>query len=322
MYREKSQEEAHMKELEEMNRKVNNLMNAVESNSHYKTRLEEIMKMAEREEMKEMKEMKEEVKEMRQDMKEMKGEDLEKEMKEEVNQENKQDKEMKEEMKEEDLEKEVVQLKQEKALLLLDLKEISNQLEEKIPSFHYQQKCLLQLQQNYKQLLLLWNSFVATSLDGESPAEPVQLMQVELDRQKQENLRLTNQITSLETLLTQFKQLLINRGNTAIPEIEGIFADYQKQVMEVQKEVEELKQVKQSVEANNLQLTANIKILQSEQLLHNNQVNYYSKKVEGLQKELKLVKSQLQATFQQFDHTKLDYLLLIGKVTNSEEFHF
>ena len=44
--------------------------------------------------------------------------------------------------------------------------------------------------------------------------------------------------------------------------------------------------------------------------------------MEGLQKELKLVKSQLQATFQQFDHTKLDYLLLIGKVKNSEEFHF
>ena len=93
-------------------------------------------------------------------------------------------------------------------------------------------------------------------------------------------------------------------------------------MVEVQQEVEELKQEKQSVEANNLQLTANIKILQSEQLLHNNQVNYYSKKVEGLQKELKLVKSQLQATFQQFDHTKLDYLLLIGKVKNSEEFYF
>ena len=286
-----------MKELEEMTQKVNELMSVVESNSHYKTRLEEIMKMTERGE-KEMKENKEN-----------KEEEEVKEMKEE-------------EVKEEDLEKEVVQLKQEKALLLLDLKEISNQLEEKIPSFQYQQKCLLQLQQNYKQLLLLWNSFVGTSLDGESPAEPVQLMQVELDRQKQENLRLTNQITALESLLTQFKQLLINRGNTAIPEIEGIFADYQKQVMEVQKEVEELKQVKQSVEANNLQLTANIKILQSEQLLHNNQVNYYSKKVEGLQKELKLVKTQLQATFQQFDHTKLDYLLLIGKVKNSGEFHF
>ena len=281
-----------MKELEEMTQKVNELMSVVESNSHYKTRLEEIMKMTERGE-KEMKENKEEVKEMKE-----------------------------EEVKEEDLEKEVVQLKQEKALLLLDLKEISNQLEEKIPSFQYQQKCLLQLQQNYKQLLLLWNSFVGTSLDGESPAEPVQLMQVELNRQKQENLRLTNQITALESLLTQFKQLLINRGNTAIPEIEGIFADYQKQVMEVQKEVEELKQVKQSVEANNLQLIENIKFLQSEQLLHNNQVNYYSKKVEGLQKELKLVKTQLQATFQQFDHTKLDYLLLIGKVKNSGEFHF
>ena len=288
-----------MKELEEMTQKVNELMSVVESNSHYKTRLEEIMKMTERGE-KEMKENKEE-------------------MKEEV----KENKKMKEEeVKEEDLEKEVVQLKQEKALLLLDLKEISNQLEEKIPSFQYQQKCLLQLQQNYKQLLLLWNSFVGTSLDGESPAEPVQLMQVELNRQKQENLRLTNQITALESLLTQFKQLLINRGNTAIPEIEGIFADYQKQVMEVQKEVEELKQVKQSVEANNLQLIENIKFLQSEQLLHNNQVNYYSKKVEGLQKELKLVKTQLQATFQQFDHTKLDYLLLIGKVKNSGEFHF
>ena len=286
-----------MKELEEMTQKVNELMSVVESNSHYKTRLEEIMKMTERGE-KEMKENKEN-----------KEEEEVKEMKEE-------------EVKEEDLEKEVVQLKQEKALLLLDLKEISNQLEEKIPSFQYQQKCLLQLQQNYKQLLLLWNSFVGTSLDGESPAEPVQLMQVELDRQKQENLRLTNQITALESLLTQFKQLLINRGNTAIPEIEGIFADYQKQVMEVQKEVEELKQVKQSVEANNLQLIENIKFLQSEQLLHNNQVNYYSKKVEGLQKELKLVKTQLQATFQQFDHTKLDYLLLIGKVKNSGEFHF
>ena len=296
-----------MKELEEMTQKVNELMSVVESNSHYKTRLEEIMKMTERGE-KEMKENKEEVKEMKEE-EEVKEEDLEKEMKEE-------------EVKEEDLEKEVVQLKQEKALLLLDLKEISNQLEEKIPSFQYQQKCLLQLQQNYKQLLLLWNSFVGTSLDGESPAEPVQLMQVELDRQKQENLRLTNQITALESLLTQFKQLLINRGNTAIPEIEGIFADYQKQVMEVQKEVEELKQVKQSVEANNLQLIENIKFLQSEQLLHNNQVNYYSKKVEGLQNELKLVKTQLQATFQQFDHTKLDYLLLIGKVKNSGEFHF
>ena len=296
-----------MKELEEMTQKVNELMSVVESNSHYKTRLEEIMKMTERGE-KEMKENKEEVKEMKEE-EEVKEEDLEKEMKEE-------------EVKEEDLEKEVVQLKQEKALLLLDLKEISNQLEEKIPSFQYQQKCLLQLQQNYKQLLLLWNSFVGTSLDGESPAEPVQLMQVELNRQKQENLRLTNQITALESLLTQFKQLLINRGNTAIPEIEGIFADYQKQVMEVQKEVEELKQVKQSVEANNLQLIENIKFLQSEQLLHNNQVNYYSKKVEGLQKELKLVKTQLQATFQQFDHTKLDYLLLIGKVKNSGEFHF
>ena len=302
-----------MKELEEMTQKVNELMSVVESNSHYKTRLEEIMKMTERGE-KEMKENKEEIKEEVKEEKEMKEEevkeeDLEKEMKEE-------------EVKEEDLEKEVVQLKQEKALLLLDLKEISNQLEEKIPSFQYQQKCLLQLQQNYKQLLLLWNSFIGTSLDGESPAEPVQLMQVELNRQKQENLRLTNQITALESLLTQFKQLLINRGNTAIPEIEGIFADYQKQVMEVQKEVEELKQVKQSVEANNLQLIENIKFLQSEQLLHNNQVNYYSKKVEGLQKELKLVKTQLQATFQQFDHTKLDYLLLIGKVKNSGEFHF
>ena len=310
-----------MKELEEMTQKVNELMSVVESNSHYKTRLEEIMKMTERGE-KEMKENKEEVKEMKEmkeeevkenkkmkEEEEVKEEDLEKEMKEE-------------EVKEEDLEKEVVQLKQEKALLLLDLKEISNQLEEKIPSFQYQQKCLLQLQQNYKQLLLLWNSFVGTSLDGESPAEPVQLMQVELNRQKQENLRLTNQITALESLLTQFKQLLINRGNTAVPEIEGIFADYQKQVMEVQKEVEELKQVKQSVEANNLQLIENIKFLQSEQLLHNNQVNYYSKKVEGLQKELKLVKTQLQATFQQFDHTKLDYLLLIGKVKNSGEFHF
>ena len=303
-----------MKELEEMTQKVNELMSVVESNSHYKTRLEEIMKMTERGE-KEMKENKEEVKEMKEEVKENKKMEEEEEVKEE--------KEMKEEeVKEEDLEKEVVQLKQEKALLLLDLKEISNQLEEKIPSFQYQQKCLLQLQQNYKQLLLLWNSFIGTSLDGESPAEPVQLMQVELNRQKQENLRLTNQITALESLLTQFKQLLINRGNTAIPEIEGIFADYQKQVMEVQKEVEELKQVKQSVEANNLQLTANIKILQSEQLLHNNQVNYYSKKVEGLQKELKLVKTQLQATFQQFDHTKLDYLLLIGKVKNSGEFHF
>ena len=267
-----------------------------------------------------MKEVKEEVKEEK-EMKEEEEVKEEKEIKEE--EEVKEEKEMKEEeVKEEDLEKEVVQLKQEKALLLLDLKEISNQLEEKIPSFQYQQKCLLQLQQNYKQLLLLWNSFVGTSLDGESPAEPVQLMQVELNRQKQENLRLTNQITALESLLTQFKQLLINRGNTAIPEIEGIFADYQKQVMEVQKEVEELKQVKQLVEANNLQLIENIKFLQSEQLLHNNQVNYYSKKVEGLQKELKLVKTQLQATFQQFDHTKLDYLLLIGKVKNSGEFHF
>ena len=300
-----------MKELEEMTQKVNELMSVVESNSHYKTRLEEIMKMIERGE-KEMKENKEEVKEMK-----------EEEVKENKKMKEEEEKEMKEEeVKEEDLEKEVVQLKQEKALLLLDLKEISNQLEEKIPSFQYQQKCLLQLQQNYKQLLLLWNSFVGTSLDGESPAEPVQLMQVELNRQKQENLRLTNQITALESLLTQFKQLLINRGNTAIPEIEGIFADYQKQVMEVQKEVEELKQVKQSVEANNLQLIENIKFLQSEQLLHNNQVNYYSKKVEGLQKELKLVKTQLQATFQQFDHTKLDYLLLIGKVKNSGEFHF
>ena len=310
-----------MKELEEMTQKVNELMSVVESNSHYKTRLEEIMKITERGE-KEMKENKEEVKEMKEEVKENKKMKEEvKEMKEE--EEVKEEKEMKEEeVKEEDLEKEVVQLKQEKALLLLDLKEISNQLEEKIPSFQYQQKCLLQLQQNYKQLLLLWNSFIGTSLDGESPAEPVQLMQVELNRQKQENLRLTNQITALESLLTQFKQLLINRGNTAIPEIEGIFADYQKQVMEVQKEVEELKQVKQSVEANNLQLIENIKFLQSEQLLHNNQVNYYSKKVEGLQKELKLVKTQLQATFQQFDHTKLDYLLLIGKVKNSGEFHF
>ena len=305
-----------MKELEEMTQKVNELMSVVESNSHYKTRLEEIMKMTERGE-KEMKENKEEVKEMKEEeeVKENKKMKEEEEVKEEKARKE-------EEVKEEDLEKEVVQLKQEKALLLLDLKEISNQLEEKIPSFQYQQKCLLQLQQNYKQLLLLWNSFVGTSLDGESPAEPVQLMQVELNRQKQENLRLTNQITALESLLTQFKQLLINRGNTAIPEIEGIFADYQKQVMEVQKEVEELKQVKQSVEANNLQLIENIKFLQSEQLLHNNQVNYYSKKVEGLQKELKLVKTQLQATFQQFDHTKLDYLLLIGKVKNSEEFHF
>ena len=310
-----------MKELEEMTQKVNELMSVVESNSHYKTRLEEIMKMTERGE-KEMKENKEEMKEEVKENKKMKEEVKEnKKMKEE--EEVKEEKEMKEEeVKEEDLEKEVVQLKQEKALLLLDLKEISNQLEEKIPSFQYQQKCLLQLQQNYKQLLLLWNSFVGTSLDGESPAEPVQLMQVELNRQKQENLRLTNQITALESLLTQFKQLLINRGNTAIPEIESIFADYQKQVMEVQKEVEELKQVKQSVEANNLQLIENIKFLQSEQLLHNNQVNYYSKKVEGLQKELKLVKTQLQATFQQFDHTKLDYLLLIGKVKNSGEFHF
>ena len=307
-----------MKELEEMTQKVNELMSVVESNSHYKTRLEEIMKMTERGE----KEMKENKEEMEEEVKEMKEEEVKENKKMKEEEEVKEEKEMKEEeVKEEDLEKEVVQLKQEKALLLLDLKEISNQLEEKIPSFQYQQKCLLQLQQNYKQLLLLWNSFVGTSLDGESPAEPVQLMQVELNRQKQENLRLTNQITALESLLTQFKQLLIHRGNTAIPEIEGIFADYQKQVMEVQKEVEELKQVKQSVEANNLQLTANIKVLQSEQLLHNNQVNYYSKKVEGLQKELKLVKSQLQATFQQFDHTKLDYLLLIGKVKNSEEFH-
>ena len=100
-----------------MTQKVNELMSVVESNSHYKTRLEEIMKMTERGE-KEMKENKEEVKEMKEE--------------EEV----KEEKEMKEEeVKEEDLEKEVVQLKQEKALLLLDLKEISNQLEEKIPSF-------------------------------------------------------------------------------------------------------------------------------------------------------------------------------------------
>ena len=44
-----------MKELEEMTQKVNELMSVVESNSHYKTRLEEIMKMTERGE-KEMKE--------------------------------------------------------------------------------------------------------------------------------------------------------------------------------------------------------------------------------------------------------------------------
>lgn len=214
------------------------------------------------------------------------------------------------------LEEQVLQLKKEKEMLLLNIQHITNELEEQIPIYQHQQNCYLNLNQNYNQLLILWNTFIGSTENTANQTESTSLLYQEIQRQKHENEGLRKQIESLETLLLQFRQLLIQRGSPDIPEIESILASYQKRILELEEANQQYAQDQKVLIEDGQTLRDNIQLLETNQLLHEERFQHYAKKVENLHKELEEAQSQLNTTFHQLDETKLAQLTLLGNVAD------
>lgn len=213
------------------------------------------------------------------------------------------------------MESQIIQLKKEKELLLLNIQSITNDLEEKIPLYQHHQKVFTNLNQNYNQLLILWNNFVNASNENDSSDHhEMDLLRVEIQRQKQENESLRRQMESLELLLTQFRQLLIQRGNSGIPEIGSIFEGYQQKISELEKQLKESSEMNETNQQKNQLLRRKMEYLKSTQLSHNDQLVFYSQRIEQLQKRVISLYSQLKTVFRQFDVSKLSQALLLEKV--------
>lgn len=213
------------------------------------------------------------------------------------------------------MESQIIQLKKEKELLLLNIQSITNDLEEKIPLYQHHQRIFTNLNQNYNQLLILWNNYVNTSIENDSSDNhEMNLLRVEVQRQKEENESLRHQIESLQSLLTQFRQLLIQRGYSGIPEIGSVFEGYQQKVNELEKQLKESSDMNEANQQKNQLLRRKMEYLKSTQLSHNDQLQYYSQRIEELQKRIILLNSQLKTVFRQFDVSKLSQALLLEKV--------
>lgn len=213
------------------------------------------------------------------------------------------------------MESQIIQLKKEKELLLLNIQSITNDLEEKIPLYQHHQKIFTNMNQNYNQLLILWNNYVNTSIENDSSDNhEMNLLRVEVQRQKQENGSLRHQIESLQSLLTQFRQLLIQRGYSGIPEIGSVFEGYQQKISELEKQLKESSDMNEANQQKNQLLRRKMEYLKSTQLSHNDQLQYYSQRIEELQKRIILLNSQLKTVFRQFDVSKLSQALLLEKV--------
>lgn len=213
-----------------------------------------------------------------------------------------------------DLEMQVIRLKKEKELLLLNVKSITQELEERLPLFVQQQQTYTTFSQNYKQLLLLWNKFVADSLPQQEPTDvSMQLLQTEVKRQKEENESLQKHVESLEQLVVEFRKILITR-NIDIPEIDSIFTNYRVKIAELEKQLEASSTKQRQMQTNNSLLRQNLELLEQKQTCHNEQVELYAQKVKGQQEMISLLRSQLQTVQQQFDQAKLEQFTVLGKV--------
>ena len=222
-----------------------------------------------------------------------------------------------------DLKNQVIRLTKERELLLLNLTTISRDLEERIPHYQYQQQCYQNLYQNYSRLLILWNQFIGTKLlqeesnhdNHEDQRNSMTVLVEEVKRQRQENETMRKQIESLETVLSQFRTLLVYRGQSDLPEIETIFTTNNQQIEQLTKQVEECELAKSEMLHNNSVLRQNLALLESKQEIINGEVLQYVEMIKRLQNEVVELKSKLFSLYHNFDQSKINYTQLLGQVS-------
>lgn len=209
-----------------------------------------------------------------------------------------------------DLETEVIQLRKSNQLLMMNYENISKWLEEVVPVFSKNTSMYSTLNSNYRNLLTKWNKYVSETLVKTDSNE---LLFDELECLQQENACLTNRVQQLEELVIELRQLLASRGVGAIPDFECISTQYKQRIDVLEKQLEELQLVNQQVVMNNTILRENKEFLETKQGFHNDQIRYYSQKVQRLNQEIAWLKAQLQ----QFDQAKLEHAILLGEVESS-----